>query len=69
MHNNIIDDEWQNFVSNNYTDKSSSDDEEDCQEFEETNEKTTSNYDLNSNSKNNFGYETITHNNIKKQNN
>jgi len=69
MHNNIIDDEWQNFVSNNYTDKSSSDDEEDCQEFEETNEKTTSNYDLNSNSKNNFGYETITHNNIKKQTN
>ena len=64
MHNNIIDDEWQNFVSNNYNDKSSSDDDEDEQELEETNS-----YNLNSNSKNNFGYETITHNNIKKQTN
>ena len=68
MHNNIIDDEWQNFVSNNYNDKSSSDDE---QEFEETNTTINLNSNHNSNSKNNFGYEyeSITHNNIKKQTN
>jgi len=74
MHNNIIDDEWQNFVSNNYTDKSSSDDEDDEDDNEnsklvcqETNEEINEKKNKNSNLKNNFGYESLTHNNIKKK--